>query len=77
MSGVILKCAKKTFERVGIKKFAMIVSYERTGIVSSNFLTKLSEDCFLKIKRLSSEYQLFFNARYASFLIPNSFYAST
>ena len=34
MSGVILKCAKKkkAFERRVIKKFAMIVSYERTGI---------------------------------------------
>ena len=37
MSGVILKCAKKAFERGVIKKFAMIVSYEGTGIFSSDF----------------------------------------
>ena len=42
MSGVILKRAKKkkkkAFERGVIKKFAMIVSYERTGMFASNFM---------------------------------------
>ena len=38
MSGIVLKCAKKkTFERGVIKNFAIILSYERTEIVSSNF----------------------------------------
>ena len=56
MSGVILNGAKKAFERGVIKKYAMIVSYEQTGIFSSDF--RHSEDYFLKIKRLLSEYQL-------------------
>ena len=56
------------FERWGrgegggvIKKFAMIVSYERTGsfLQTLGILTKISEDYFLKIKRLLKEYQLF------------------
>ena len=57
-----VKVCKKSFERGVIKKFAMIVSYEQIGIFSSNFigiLTKMSEDYFLEIKRLLSEYQLF------------------
>ena len=33
ISGVILKCAKRGV----IKKLSMIVSYERTGMFSSNF----------------------------------------
>ena len=39
----------------------MIVSYERTGIFlqNFNFLKKMSEDYFVKIKRVLSEYQLF------------------
>ena len=46
MSGVILKCARGL-----IKKFAMIVSYERTGFFRQTLgiLTKMSEDYFLKI----------------------------
>ena len=37
MSGVILKPAKKAFEREVIKKFATLVSYEGTGFFSSKF----------------------------------------
>ena len=44
-----------------IKKFAMIVSYERTRffLQTLGILTKMSEDYFLKTKRLLNEYQLF------------------
>ena len=61
MSVIISKCAKKAFEREVIKKFAMTVPNERTGFFSSYFWHsyKMSEDCFLKIKGLLSEYQLF------------------
>ena len=52
---------KTAFERRVIKKVAIIVSYERTGFCfhTLGILTKMSEDYFLKMKRLLSEYQLF------------------
>ena len=46
--------SKKAFERGVITKFAMIVSYERTGffLQTLGILTKMSEDYFLKNKEI-------------------------
>ena len=92
MSGVILKCAKERLrgsdQEICNESFLRTnrtLFFKLLGI-----LAKMSKDYFVKIKRLLSEYQSkkisndltilnsnYFNARYASFLSPNSFCAST
>ena len=61
MSGVIYSMQTKAFEREIIKKFAVIVSLLKRDffLQTLGILTKMSEDYFLKLKRLLSEYQLF------------------